>query len=287
MTPVHFLVNRARLLLLVVLLGWFGDLPVPADQPGPGVLPTLTIETGTSTSRIIQLSGRDAWYQLIVTGQDASGQKRDVTRQVTYAVTPADVARVDETGLMTPLGEGQATLRVTKAGAAPVTLKVTVTDLRQPAPINFANQIVPTFTRLGCNSGGCHGKSGGQNGFALSLFGFEPAEDYDFLVKEARGRRLFLAAPKNSLLLTKATGSVAHGGGKRLSLDSTSYRLLHRWIEQGAPYGRKNDPTVSRIEVVPHQRVLERTGQQQLGVLALLHGWLRPRRDSPGPVRGQ
>ena len=33
-------------------------------------------------------------------------------------------------------------------------------------PINFANHIVPIFTKLGCNSGGCHGKSGGQNGFA-------------------------------------------------------------------------------------------------------------------------
>ena len=46
-----------------------------------------------------------------------------------------------------------------------------------PRPLNFANDIVPILTKGGCNSGGCHGKSGGQNGFKLSLLGFEPSED--------------------------------------------------------------------------------------------------------------
>jgi len=73
-------------------------------------------------------------------------------------------------------------------------------------PINFPNQIVPIFTKLGCNAGGCHGKASGQNGFRLSLLGFEPSEDYEHLIKEARGRRIFPAAPERSLLLLKATG---------------------------------------------------------------------------------
>jgi len=58
-------------------------------------------------------------------------------------------------------------------------------------PINFANQIVPIFTKAGCNAGGCHGKSSGQNGFKLSLLGFEPTEDYEHLLKEARGEEFF------------------------------------------------------------------------------------------------
>ena len=62
--------------------------------------------------------------------------------------------------------------------------------------------------------GGCHGKASGQNGFKLSLLGFEPEVDYNALVKEARGRRVFPAAPDHSLLLLKATGTIAHGGGK-------------------------------------------------------------------------
>ena len=70
--------------------------------------------------------------------------------------------------------------------------------LRGPPPINFANQVVPIFTKLGCNAGGCHGKASGQNGFRLSLLGFEPTLDYETLVKEGRGRRLFPAAPERA-----------------------------------------------------------------------------------------
>ena len=135
-------------------------------------------------------------------------------------------------------------------------------------PINFANRIVPIFTKYGCNGGGCHGKSGGQNGFRLSLLGFEPAEDYEHLVKEARGRRLFPAAPQQSLLLTKATAALPHGGGKRIEVDSEDYKLIARWISQGMPYGSPTDPSVARIEVIPSQRVLKLDGEQQIVVMA-------------------
>jgi hypothetical protein len=70
------------------------------------------------------------------------------------------------------------------------------------------------------------------------------------------------------MLLLKASGGMAHGGGKRIDVDSPSYRILRRWIEQGTPYGRPGDPTVTRIEVLPGQRLLERNRQQQLTVIA-------------------
>ena len=75
-------------------------------------------------------------------------------------------------------------------------------------PVAFTTDVRPLLTKLGCNSGGCHGKATGQNGFKLSLLGYEPAEDYESLVREARGRRLFPAAPEKSLVLLKATGTV-------------------------------------------------------------------------------
>ena len=120
-------------------------------------------------------------------------------------------------------------------------------------PINFANQIVPIFTKAVCNAGGCHGKSSGQNGFKLSLLGFEPTEDYEHLIKEARGRRIFPAAPERSLLLLKATGELPHGGGKRLEKGSRDYELLMRWISSGTPYGHPSDPYVMGIEVSPKE----------------------------------
>src|SRR5437762_3589185 len=100
--------------------------------------------------------------------------------------------------------------------AAPAS--ISLRGLVDADPLNVTNHMVPMFTKLGCNSGGCHGKSGGQNGFALSLLGFVPEMDYVALVKEARGRRLFPASPEHSLLLTKAAGIVAHAGGKRMEV---------------------------------------------------------------------
>ena len=94
-----------------------------------------------------------------------------------------------------------------------------------PSAINFVNDVVPVLTKAGCNAGVCHAKAGGgQNGFQLSLLGFEPREDYDHLVREGRGRRLFPAAPDQSLLLRKASGQVPHVGGVRLASTSTVTR---------------------------------------------------------------
>jgi hypothetical protein len=87
-------------------------------------------------------------------------------------------------------------------------------------------------------------------------------------VREARGRRLFPAAPENSLLLTKGTAATPHGGGKRLDPASDDYRLLVRWIGQGMPYGKDTDPAVAKIDVFPKERTLARGGGQQLLVLA-------------------
>ena len=119
-------------------------------------------------------------------------------------------------------------------------------------------QIFPIFTKQGCNSGGCHGKASGQNGFRLSLLGFEPALAYEALVKEARGRRLFPAAPDQSLLLLKGAARLPHGGGKRLDPHSSEYRLIRRWIALGMPTGTTSDPTLARIEVHPSGRVMPR-----------------------------
>ena len=95
-----------------------------------------------------------------------------------------------------------------------------------------------------------------------------PNEDYLYLTKEVRGRRIFPAAPDRSLLLQKAIGAVPHGGGARMEHDSLPYQIVRRWIEQGMPYGEDDDPVISRIEVLPHERVMPREGAQQLAVIA-------------------
>ena len=97
--------------------------------------------------------------------------------------------------------------------------------IRQSGNIDFDNDIVPILTKAGCNMGTCHAKAGGgQNGFELSLLGFEPDQDYLQIVTQGRGRRIFPAAPEMSLLLRKATSETPHGGGARLKVESREYR---------------------------------------------------------------
>lgn len=234
----------------------------------PGTLASIRVEAGREKDGLVTISGRDGVQQLVVTGVYSTGQTRDLTRQATYDVSPAGIVTVDNAGLITPIAEGEATVHVAAAAGIDSTLKVKIANLVQDLPINFPNQITPLFTKYSCNGGGCHGKSGGQNGFRLSLLGFEPKEDFEYLVKEGRGRRLFPGAPDQSLLLMKATARLPHGGGQRIDFDSPAYRLMKRWIEQGMPYGKDSDPKVTHIEVLPPERLMEREGTQQIVVVA-------------------
>ncbi|MDZ4818370.1 MAG: DUF1549 domain-containing protein, partial [Planctomycetota bacterium] len=239
-----------------------------AEVAVPGSVTALQLELGKTDTSSFTLSGRDARQQLVVTGVLASGALRDVTHHVKYEVSPSGIVTIGKGGLVTPVSEGTATVSITHPSGKTVLTQVHVNQIVQDVPVNFPNQVVPVFTKFACNSGGCHGKASGQNGFRLSLLGFEPTEDFEHLVKEARGRRLFPAAPDRSLLLQKAAGTVPHGGGARIEVDSAPYRILRRWIEQGMPYGNATDPVVTRVELFPRERTLGRNGEQQLVCIA-------------------
>jgi hypothetical protein len=135
--------------------------------------------------------------------------------------------------------------------------------------VSFANDVMPVLTKAGCNLGVCHAKAGGgQKGFQLSLLGFEPLEDYEHIVIEGRGRRLFLSAPERSLLLMKASGQVAHGGGVRLEPASEGYALLRKWIREGAPLDSRAAARLVSFEVEPNRATIQRGADQQLKAVA-------------------
>ncbi|MCR9117982.1 MAG: DUF1549 domain-containing protein, partial [bacterium] len=135
--------------------------------------------------------------------------------------------------------------------------------------VSFENDVVPLLTKAGCNMGACHAKAGGgQNGFQLSLLGFEPHEDYESIVKSSRGRRLFLASPDQSLLLQKASGAISHGGGLRLEKDSKGYQLLRDWIAGGAKYNANSDQQLVALEVHPSNAVVPISDHHQLRAVA-------------------
>lgn len=237
------------------------DLP-EAVLPKPAEVQSLAVKPDKIT-----LKGLDDANQLVVTAKLAGDKLVDLTHDVKYEVADEKVTRVSTFGRVMPLVNGTTTVTV-RYGDKTATIEVKNESCDVDLPINFGNMIIPIFTKLGCNSGGCHGKASGQGGFKMSLLGFEPDLDFTSLVKEARGRRLFPASPEASLLLQKAAGQIAHGGGKRMEVGSDEYKLIRRWIASGMPFGEKEDPVVTKISVYPEHRVLARNSKQQFAVYA-------------------
>jgi len=216
----------------------------------------------------LKIRGAEDAPQLVLTGDTANGRQVDVTDAVKYTVADAKIAKIDPaTGRVFPLANGSTTLTASYKNLT-AQVAVTISGMEAPQPINFPNQISPILTKLSCNSGGCHGKISGQNGFRLSLLGFEPEFDYMTLLKESRGRRIFPASPDQSLFLLKGAGIVPHGGGKKMDANSEEYKLLRRWIASGAPYGEDSDPKLVKVTVFPEHRVVNREARQQLAVHA-------------------
>jgi hypothetical protein len=137
----------------------------------------------------------------------------------------------------------------------------------EPAP-SFLNDVLPVLTRLGCNQGACHGKGAGQNGFRLSLRGYAPEWDHDWLTREYEGRRINRAAPEESLLLQKPLGRAPHEGGKLIQEGSRAHQVLYDWIRAGAPGPQKSEPEIRRITLLPGGRVLQPGQALQLQVQA-------------------
>jgi len=224
----------------------------------------LSIYSVSAQDKKAKLLGPDANLQLVVYNSDL----QDMTREVVYTSAPDNLVSISDSGKVMPLGNGDVTITATNDKGLTGKLDLVVERFETPQPINFPNEIVPLFTKHGCNGGGCHGKSEGQNGFKLSLLGFEPTEDFEYLVKESRGRRLFPAAPEHSLLLRKGAGDLPHGGGARFEHDSWDYKAIVRWMEQGMPYGSPDDPVLEKISVFPDSRIVDPGGKQQLAVTA-------------------
>lgn len=133
---------------------------------------------------------------------------------------------------------------------------------------SFTTDVVPIFTRQGCNQGACHGKGAGQNGFRLSLRGYAPDMDFRSITREFNGRRIETSNPEASLLLRKAIGSAPHEGGRVFGADSREYRVLLDWIKAGAPGPNLTEPTIVKLVVTPANRVMAKGDKQPLTAMA-------------------
>lgn len=218
----------------------------------------------------VVLDRPESSQQLLVSVTHADRITMDVSREATYEIARPEIATIEPTGLVHPLRDGQTEI-IIRHREQEIRLPLEVRQLGHPAPVSFHNEIMPLLTKARCNAGGCHGKAEGQNGFKLSIFGFDEAADYATIVKEGRGRRVSVAAPERSLLLRKGAAEVPHGGGRKIEPDSYQYARLKRWITEGARFDGA-DSQLSRvvsIDVEPLQQSLLAGGSQQLRVTAI------------------
>jgi mono/diheme cytochrome c family protein len=137
-----------------------------------------------------------------------------------------------------------------------------------PPPVSFVRDVLPALSKAGCNAGPCHAKPDGQNGFRLSVFSHDTKSDYHEIVRENRGRRVFPAAPDESLLLRKPMGLMPHEGGLRFEPGSDTHRLLVRWMREGMAYALTNEPALERIVAFPKEGRYRKGARQRLLVQA-------------------
>ncbi|QDV37499.1 DUF1549 and DUF1553 domain-containing protein [Tautonia plasticadhaerens] len=226
----------------------------------------VTDATLRVTPELVRLDGTSDRQRLVVVGED-DGRMVDLTRLVTFRSTCPEMVQVDEGGIVRPLADGEAEVVATLDGRE-AWVRVHVSGMGEQMPPTFERDVMPLLTRLGCNSGPCHGKQRGQNGFQLSLLGFDPSFDHNALTKEARGRRVFPASPDQSLTLLKATAAVPHGGGKRIDPEGEEYGTIRRWIDEGMRRDPEGAPTVAGLDIWPTERSLAASDEQQVIVTA-------------------
>ena len=216
----------------------------------------------------ISLEGKDSSMQLLVTGYDADENPTDLTHLAQYSLD-SEIASVSPTGVIRSVQDGASVITVSFADHQ-VNVPVTTSHTHARVTLNFENDIIPILSRYRCNTSGCHGKAEGQNGFKLSVFGFDPIADYQAIAMEGRGRRVFPGSPQASLLLRKMSGGIPHGGGIPIRPDRPEYRTMRDWIAQGLPVGSKEDATIVSLELTPRQRIFKMGETQQLRAMATL-----------------
>ncbi|MBM3794967.1 MAG: DUF1553 domain-containing protein [Acidobacteria bacterium] len=227
-----------------------------------------------------QLTGAGASQQLVAVLTADDGTERDVTGEVSWRVTPPALAALDA-ARVTARADGDARITATLAGAPAASAIVHIRESAKARPVTFAREIEAILTRQGCNSSACHGGVKGRGGLKLSAGALYPKDDFHWIteggvyqvltneVKGARVPRIDRAAPEQSLLLTKPTGAVAHGGGQRFDKASADYRTIAEWIRAGAPFGDDSgrQPRLTGLDVLPPSLVLQNDAQHRLVVV--------------------
>ena len=215
----------------------------------------------------IVLRGQGSHQQILVEARAGDAYVGNRTASASFASSNPTVATVDDKGLVTAVRDGRALVTVRDGDRRAATM-VEVEGAASPYPLTFRNHVMPVLTRVGCNSGPCHGALAGKSGLKLTLRGYDPEADYLTLTRQATARRVNPVEPARSLMLLKPTMAVSHGGGRRFGTGSPEYRVLSQWIAAGTPAPSESDPVMTALEVFPPSARLQLGDEQPLVVRA-------------------
>jgi hypothetical protein len=231
----------------------------------------------TAEPERIHLSADAPRHGVLVTAHTADGFEVDVTDRARFSASRRAPFEPGQAGEIQALQPGEGTL-IAVFGRQRIEIPVRVESssnnasnslsVFDPPPVSFVRDVLPALSKAGCNAGACHAKAEGQNGFKLSVFSYDPKSDYGHIVKDARGRRVFPAAPDESLIIKKPTTAIPHEGGLRFERGSETYQLLVRWLREGMAYSVTNEPALQRLVVFPKERRYHKNAAQRLLVAA-------------------
>jgi hypothetical protein len=234
--------------------------------------PAESLPTGMSVVAIdarpaaVELKHKFDYRQLLIAGKLETGETVDLTRMAKPSQSGSAVT-LSADGLVRAKADGSDKLTFSFAGQS-VEIPVNVSGVEQPHPVSFVRDVQPVLSRMGCNAGTCHGSKEGKAGFKLSLRGYDALYDHRALTDDIGSRRFNRAAPDQSLMLLKATGSIPHVGGVRTNVGEPYYDLVRDWISQGVKLDQRAG-RVAKIDVLPINPVVPLPGmKQQITVLA-------------------
>jgi len=201
------------------------------------------------------------YQNIVVQTTRPDGVTVDVTADAKITVSDGNLAKVEGSTLK-PLVDGSGEVVVSYNGHT-TRLPLTIKQAKEDRPVSFRLDVMPVFLKAGCNTGGCHGSARGKDGFMLSLFGYDAQGDYDRITRAQTTRRVNLAVPEESLLITKALGQVQHTGGQAIKPNDPMHQSLLRWLGAGAPNDPKEVAEPVSLELYPKLAVLEGEGANQ------------------------
>lgn len=265
-------IPRIRFFVLLLIGGLVSFLPAEAAPPRkslaiPAAAKLSKVSRLESLPSAVKLIGPTAAQRLIITAILADGTRRDVSDEAAYSAPKTKAISVSGSGEVVPKSDGQAAVTAQWGGQS-VRIPVTVQDSQKPIVYSFVNDVVPTLSRLNCSMGTCHGAAQGKGGFRLSLRGYAPEIDFVSITRQLGGRRISRENPEASLFLRKPLAEIAHRGGKRLDRGTREYNILLGWLKQGAPGPTGQDPTLTKLELLPGDRTMRPGEKQRLLVRA-------------------